>query len=117
MTDPAESLRPVRVALLVFACLLPVVGCLKRQVDPMPSPPLAAEEALTEGEAPVRRIPAKPLEWQKRPPCDADMGEVAINGACYVGPLPAPCRKLLEHDGQCYRAVAKAPREPTSIRR
>jgi hypothetical protein len=122
MNDPAESLRPVRIALLVFACLLPVVGCLRRQAEPPPTP-LVAAEALADGEAPVRRIPAKPLEWQKTPPCDADKDEHAVNGACYQRTGRSPkdpggCgAKLLEHDTGCYRAIAKAPREPTSIRR
>jgi hypothetical protein len=121
MIDPAESLRPVRIALLVFACLLPVVGCLSRQTMPTEtaSAPPMFEEALTDGKTPVVvRPPAKPLDWQKRPPCDADAGEEAINGACYFAAKRVPpCGRLVEHEGSCYRAIAKAPREPTSIRR
>jgi hypothetical protein len=109
--------RPVYLAFVAFCVLLPLVGCLRRQAEPPPVP-LVAEEALTEGEAPVRRIPAKPLEWMKTPPCDDEMGEVVVNGACYVELAKRPpCGRLPEHAGKCFRAIAKAPREPTSIRR
>jgi hypothetical protein len=112
-----DALRPVRLALYVFCLLLPFLGCMARRADPPLRPSPAAEDALTEGETPVVvRPPAKPLEWMKVPPCDSDMGEVAINGACYVELAKRPpCGRLVEHAKSCYRAIAKTPRQPTSI--
>lgn len=68
------------------------------------------------------RIPTKPYDWQKRPPCPKEMGEREINGACYFRMHPddmrPPClAPAIEHDGQCYRTIAKAKKEPTSITR
>ncbi len=66
------------------------------------------------------RIPEKPEEWQKKPPCDEEAGEEVINGACYVGVLKRkpPCGpKLAQHGDICYRTIAKAPRPPSSIER
>jgi hypothetical protein len=126
MTDPADSLRPVRLALFVFACLLPVVGCLRRQAEP-PAVPIIprAEDALTDGSpAEGRRlVPAKPEPWQKRPvgnPPKCGKGQHALNGACYYKANPEdfqpPCdAPTFEHKGVCYHAVAAPARPPSSI--
>lgn len=87
-------------------------------------PPVAQEDGLIDlrqdGGQPLRRgIPLKPGEGQKRPPCDAEMGEEALRGACYIpvaGRKP-PCGRLLEDGSQCFRAVFVAPRQPTSLGR
>lgn len=71
------------------------------------------------GAPPRRGIPLKPSPDQKKPPCDAEMGEEPRFGACYVpvaGRKP-PCGRLLEDGDQCFRAVFVAPREPSSIGR
>lgn len=86
--------------------------------------PVAQEDGLIDlrqdGGQPLRRgVPLKPGEGQKRPPCDAEMGEEALRGACYVpvaGRKP-PCGRLLEEGDQCFRAVFVAPRQPTSLGR
>lgn len=66
------------------------------------------------------KVPAKPEPWQTTPPCKR--GEHALNGACYQRytreDMSPPCDAgIYEHDGQCWRAVAKAPREPSSVQR
>lgn len=65
----------------------------------------------------VVKMPEHPFEWQKKPPCDNDASEEAVNGACYLATKRRPpCGpKLMQHGDTCYRAIAKAPREPTSI--
>ena len=88
-------------------------------------PPVRPEEGLIDlrqdGGPPVRRgIPNKPASWQKRPPCPKEMGEREISGACYFRIHPddmkPPCRSpAMEHGEFCWRAVAKPPREPSSI--
>lgn len=65
------------------------------------------------------KVPAKPEQWQKGPPCKR--GEHALNGACYQRftreDMSPPCDTgIYEHDGQCWRAIAKAPRQPTSVK-
>jgi hypothetical protein len=122
MLNPSpDATRPVRLAFYAFCALLPLVGCLTRTAQPQEAAEAApmAEEALTDGKTPiVVRPPLQALDWQKPPPCDPDMAEVAINGACYVElAKKPPCGRMVEHAGSCYRAIAKAPREPTSIRR
>jgi hypothetical protein len=86
--------------------------------------PVPAREGLmnlrADGGPPVRRgIPLKPSTDQKKPPCDAELGEEALHAACYVpvaGRKP-PCGKLLEEGQRCFRAVFVAPRQPTSVGR
>lgn len=77
---------------------------------------VAVEELEQSGRPGRRIIPSKPADWQKKPPCDSDMGEEAIRGACYgrMAKKP-PCEKLIEYEGACYRAVAKAKEVPVSL--
>ena len=99
--------------------------CKPKVATHAPATPLREEDALTDmqpdgGATPGgRRIPEKPADWQKRPPCDEDSGEEAINGACYGAmKRKPPCGpKMVQHGDTCYRAVAKAPKPPTSIER
>lgn len=107
--------------------MLAVTTCVPPR-PPLVIEPLEAHDAFTDTRedagSPVRRgIPpsAQVADWQKKPPCDADKDEHAINGACYQRTGRSPkdpggCgAKLLEHGEGCYRAIANAQREPTSI--
>lgn len=49
--------------------------------------------------------------------CDAELGEVVINGACWMRtdvPPPCPPKKLWEHEKVCWRPIPKAARAPQS---
>ncbi len=66
-------------------------------------------------------MPKKPLEGQRRPPCEA--GHVEIHGGCWVAVhhvdegthMKAPCgESAFAHDGKCYMPSYPPPRKPTS---
>lgn len=78
---------------------------------------LVAVDELEQRAGPVRTLPATPEDWQKRPPCDADLDEHLINGACYMraGKMPPCGPKLLRYGDACFRAVAKAKEMPVSV--
>ena len=61
-------------------------------------------------------MPEKPLPWQKVPPCDPDAGEVERRGACYlpIDQNPPCARKLVQHEGKCYRTLVKPKPQPVS---
>jgi eukaryotic-like serine/threonine-protein kinase len=63
-----------------------------------------------------REMPKEPFKGQRRPPCGEL--EVAINGACWVGPIgkkKPPCgNDGFDHDDGCYIPSFNAPRQPTS---
>jgi len=63
-------------------------------------------------------VPAKPDAAQKRTPCNPELGETAIDGACYVvvGNMRPPCGKLFQWRNQCVRPVLAAPRPDASLR-
>lgn len=63
-----------------------------------------------------RAVPAKPEDWQKRPPCLPDVEE-ALSGACYVrAARKPPCPPaLFEGQGGCFVAVSRSKRPDTSI--
>lgn len=49
--------------------------------------------------------------------CEADLGEVELNGACWMKtdvPPPCPTGKLWKHEGKCWRPIPKTARTPTS---
>jgi hypothetical protein len=66
------------------------------------------------------RIPKEPFSWQKlAKDCKASLGEVAINGGCWV-PLHTsvkapPCGELFRHGDICYRPVAADPQKPVGL--
>ena len=62
-------------------------------------------------------MPNKPFEEQKKPPCDALVGEVELRGGCWLELAKRPqCPKgAAEDQGKCYVAVGAVPRAPTSI--
>lgn len=112
---------------IMLACTL-VGACTSKRAESAHAPAVAApvvpSETLVDvdqtAKPPTQRrvIPPKPEPFQKTPPCSEDAGETAIKGACYVGILgrKPPCGPILmEHNGACYRAVAKPERQPTSI--
>lgn len=139
MYDPCEpdKFKPFNAKVLygTIALLLVIVtllgACTSKRVESAGAPlviqPVEASDTMTDvdqtAKAPAqqkrRGIPLKPEPFQKTPPCNEDAGEEAVNGACYAAmKRKPPCGPiLLEHEGTCYRAVAKAPKPPTSIER
>ena len=62
-----------------------------------------------------RWIPKKPLPNQKLEPCDTELLEKAINGACWQETSgQPPCGRLYRSGDRCYRAVAADPADPLS---
>lgn len=80
---------------------------------------LALADLSVDGGPASLRIPAKPAPWQKPgPPCMR--GEHAIRGACYQRyareDMSPPCGPgIFEHEGQCWRAIRKPERKPSSV--
>ncbi|WP_375770697.1 hypothetical protein NR798_07295 [Archangium gephyra] len=62
-------------------------------------------------------MPDKPFAEQKKPPCDALVGEVELRGGCWLELAKRPpCPKgAADYQGKCYVAVGATPRAPTSI--
>jgi hypothetical protein len=120
---------PTVVALLCVAGLLGVpLGLAYRagMGETLPHP--AVDQRWTAGTGSVASmaswvvrgaLPA-PDPRQRRPPCDESVGEVELEGACWIWlgkPPPCPPGKAWERGGRCYMAVLKAeklPRDPTS---
>jgi hypothetical protein len=66
------------------------------------------------GEKPLDQpIPVKTLPGQAVAPCNAALGEVAINGNCWAnqGDVKPPCGILFRQGDKCYRPVAE-PKKP-----
>lgn len=101
-------------ALLSYSCANPKWDTIPPTTEPHPSEGVID---LDDKKTPTQRgIPARPESWQKRPPCDTESGEVALNGACYVElKKTPPCGRALEYKGGCYRPVVRPERLPTSI--
>jgi hypothetical protein len=61
-----------------------------------------------------QQVPVKTLPGQKVAPCDEGLGQVAINGNCWVqvGTVNPPCGRLFRHGGFCYLPVAVEPKKP-----
>lgn len=117
--DPSRT--AVRLAAVAALVLLPLSSCMRRPAVLAERPLPAEEDAYADiredgGVVSSPRMPEAPLAWQKRPPCDVDMGETAVNGACYIviGRSPPCGPKLIEYRGLCYRAIAKAKTPPVS---
>ena len=68
------------------------------------------------GEKPLdQAVPKSTLPGQAVAPCNAEAGEVAINGNCWanMGDLKPPCGRLAFRQGdKCYRPVAADPKKP-----
>jgi hypothetical protein len=67
------------------------------------------------GEKPLDQpIPVKTLPGQKVAPCDAGLGEVAINGNCWgaMADVKPPCGRLFRQGDKCYRPIAAEPKKP-----
>jgi hypothetical protein len=67
------------------------------------------------GEKPLDQpIPVKTLPGQAAAPCDAENGEEAINGNCWlqVAKVKPPCGRFFRHGDACYAPVAE-PKKPT----
>lgn len=113
----------VAVALLVGAASLSVAT--KR---PRAEPPVAEELSLpvpvehwpadagaTPVHGPLGLLPEVP--GQKVGRCDPDLGEVELQGRCWMKtdvPPPCPKGKLYPHEGKCWRPIPKTARAPTS---
>jgi len=61
---------------------------------------------------PERWVPNGMAANQKPAPCDASLGETAINGGCwvYIADVPPPCGRLYQYENRCYRPVAADPK-------
>jgi hypothetical protein len=67
------------------------------------------------GEKPLDQpIPKFTLPGQRVAPCDAGLGEVAINGNCWFASADKkpPCERLFRHGDKCYAPVAADPKKP-----
>ena len=67
------------------------------------------------GEKPLDQpIPVKTLPGQKVAPCDAGIGQLEINGNCWVqvGTAKPPCGRLFRQGDACYIPVAAEPKKP-----
>lgn len=129
---PKPAFTPAGRCFLAVASVYTLVFLLQlhcaphRELSPQEQgvPPLPTEDQAVTDDAsdagplytPSPRMPDGPLPWQKTPPCDVDMAETAVNGACYIiiGRSPPCGPKLIEHQGRCFRSIAKAPRQPVS---
>jgi len=61
-----------------------------------------------------RWVPNEPLPHQKKPPCDASVGQATINGGCWFssGDLKPPCKRLWRYEDKCYIPIAEDPKQP-----
>jgi len=60
-----------------------------------------------------QKVPMSTLPGQRVAPCDAEAGEEAIYGNCWVGVVSVkpPCGRLFRHGDICYRPVAADPKK------
>jgi hypothetical protein len=60
-----------------------------------------------------QHVPRSTLPGQRVAPCDAETGEVAIHGNCWlrVADVKPPCGRLFRHEDSCYRPIAADPRK------
>ncbi len=115
---------------VVVGCLLSVALALEavyQLLPPQRAPHLVVELLHAEGPVPAvltvdageesrYTVPKTPQKDWKRPPCNRDMAEYAINGACWVKTAHTPpCARLYEYDGACYIPVARPPQRPAAI--
>jgi hypothetical protein len=80
---------------------------------------LAAQQTqMGEKTSREQRVPVKPFPGQKVPPCNAEAGEVEVNGGCWgnmTDSVKPPCGRYLYRSGdKCYRPVAADPQNPTT---
>jgi hypothetical protein len=67
------------------------------------------------GEKPLdQSIPKSTLPGQKVAPCNAALGQVAINGNCWFqsGAMKPPCGLLFRQGDACYAPVAAESKKP-----
>ena len=59
-------------------------------------------------------VPKSTLPGQKVAPCDAELGQEAINGNCWVAVrnVKPPCGRTFRHGDVCYLPVATEPKKP-----
>jgi hypothetical protein len=60
-----------------------------------------------------QQVPVRTLPGQKVAPCDAELGQVAINGNCWlrVADVKPPCGRLFRHGDACYTPIAADPKK------
>lgn len=60
-------------------------------------------------------VPTAPEPWMKAPPCDSNLEEYPINGACWQAtPRRPPCGQLRRWKDGCYRPLRKPETPPIS---
>jgi hypothetical protein len=67
------------------------------------------------GEKPLDQpIPVKTLPGQRAAPCDTEIGQVEINGNCWVQivAVKPPCKRLFRQGDACYAPVAVEAKKP-----
>jgi hypothetical protein len=88
--------------------VLQVVCAVVEVQDPADAPSLTDTEAPL-AEAIAYPLPAKPFRNQAAAPCKPDLGELELNGGCWVAlDKRPPCFKVqAEYEGKCYLPVSK----------
>ncbi|ATB29439.1 hypothetical protein [Melittangium boletus] len=94
---------------------------LEPEIPPRLPPPHFVDSLAPLPTAVAYPLPAKPFSEQAVAPCKSKLGEVEINGGCWLELAKrAPClaESQAEHQGKCYVPVTKyrgSMREPQSV--
>ncbi|MBM7112836.1 hypothetical protein [Archangium primigenium] len=120
--EQPKAAHPWRWAAAGVAMLTVGVGLWALTLQPKPDPTLSP---ILGNRAPVKAaiaypLPSKPFSDQAATPCVPALGEVEINGGCWMElAQKAPCivASQAEHKGKCYLPVSKERplRPPTSL--
>jgi hypothetical protein len=103
----ANAAQPGPLMVMVFG---PAVDDAPVRLDPRS----LLEMGANWGEKPLDQpIPKFTLPGQRAAPCDAEWGQVAINGNCWFASrdVKPPCGRLFRHGDACYFPVAE-PKKP-----
>lgn len=112
-------------AALLFGWAISLDRPRQTQAEPSFEAPVPLEEWTADAgvvrpaiiEAVKAKLPSPAPGQKLAAQCDAELGEVAINGACWmrtdVTP-PCPPKKLWEHEKICWRPIPKTARAPQS---
>lgn len=117
------SERATLAVLLVYVGSGLMASCAPRRTVDVPATVVRpreegalADTGKPQDAQPVERlIPDAPEPWQKKPPCDEEQDERAINGACWQATSRRPpCGPLWRNGDICLRPIAKSKPQPFS---